>query len=213
MERFNALSRGKQLMLAASVLMLIDSFLAWQKYTGEGADQLEAIGADVTRNMWHGWGVLAAILVLVLVVWLLVRLAAVNLDLPVSDAMTAAVLAILILIFTVLKFLVDDTFRAYGAWIGLILAIVLVVGAWMAVQEAGGMESLKTEASGMSSSMGGSRSDAPASAPPPPAAEPPAAPPPPPPPAAPPPASEPMSPPPSSAPPADDMGGGEDRPA
>jgi hypothetical protein len=205
MERFNALSRGKQLMLAASVLLLIDSFLAWQKYTGEGADQLEAIGADISRNMWHGWGVLAAILTLVLVVWLLVRLFAVDLDLPVSDAMTAAVLAILILIFVVIKFLADNEYRAYGAWIGLILAIVLVVGAWMAVQEAGGVDNLRTEASGMSSGMRRSEDSAPAPASPPPAAEPPSTPP-----VAPPPSEPPPAPPPAAGP--TDTVEGDERP-
>ncbi len=34
MERFSALSRGTQLMFIGSILLLIDSFLSWQKYDG-----------------------------------------------------------------------------------------------------------------------------------------------------------------------------------
>ena len=173
MERFNALSRGMQLMFGASLLLIIDSFLAWQKYTGEGADQIEAAGGDISRNMWHGWGVLAVILTIALAAWLGARVADAKITLPVSDAMVAAALAILILLFTVIKFLADDTFRAYGAWIGLLLAIVIMVGAYLAVQEAGGVQTLKTEAAGMTS--GGGAASAP-SAPPPAASPPPPAP-------------------------------------
>jgi hypothetical protein len=207
MERFNALSRGLQLMLVGSILLLIDSFLDWQhvevKFGGTTLGEGGVSG-------WHGVGVIMGLLTVVLLAWLLVRLAAVDINLPVSDAMTGALLGFLILLFTVVKFFVDNEFRHWPAWVGLILAVVIAVGAWLAVQEAGGVEGLKTEASGMSSGMGSRSDSTTTSAPPPPAAEPPAAPPPPPPPPAP---SEPTSPPPSSAPPADDLGGGEDRPA
>jgi hypothetical protein len=208
MERFNALSRGLQVMLIGSLLLLIDSFLDWQQVSGNVFGQEVSAG----RSGWHGVGVIMGILTIVLIAWLIVRLAAAHITLPVSDAMTGALLGFLILLFTVVTFFVNNEFRHWPAWVGLILAIVIAVGAWLAVQEAGGVESLKTEATTMSSSMG-SRSDTTTSAPPPPATEPPAAPPP----AAPPAPSEPMTPPPSSAPPpppdVDPGGGGEDRPA
>jgi len=210
MERFNALSRGLQVMLVGSLLLLIDLFLDWQhvevKFGGTTLGEGGVSG-------WHGVGVIVGILTIILLAWLLVRLAAVDVNLPVSDAMTGALLGFLILLFTVVKFFVDNEFRHWPAWVGLILAIVIAVGAWLAVQESGGVEGLKTEASG----MGGNRSDttttttAAATTAPPPAAEPAAAPPP----AAPPASSEPMTPPPSSSPPpADDTGTGmgEDRP-
>ena len=37
----------------------------------------------------------------------------------------------------VIKFLADNEFRTFWAWLGLILAIVIVVGAWMNMQAAG----------------------------------------------------------------------------
>jgi hypothetical protein len=210
MERFNALSRGMQVMLVGSVLLLIDSFLDWQQVSGT------VFGQDVSagRSGWHGVGFIMGILTIVLIAWIVVRLAAVKVDLPVSDAMTGALLGFLILLFTVIKFFADNEARHWPAWLGLVLAILIAVGAWWAVQEAGGVNTLKTEASGMQSSMSGGSSSGGESAAPPPAAPPPAAPPPPSEPPAPPPPNEPAAPPPPPPPPSvDPGGGGEDRPA
>jgi len=215
MERFNALTRGLQVMLVGSILLLIDSFLDWQQVSGNVFGQEVSAG----QSGWHGWGVLMGILTIILIAWLLVRLAAVDINLPVSDAMTGALLGFLILLFTIIKFLVDNEFRHWPAWVGLVLAIVIAVGAWLAVQEAGGIDAMKTEASTMSSSMG-SRSDEPA-APAAPAAAAPATPPPaappaatePEPPAAPPPAAAPPAAPPPAAPADEDMGAPEDESA
>jgi hypothetical protein len=173
MERFNALSRGMQVMLVGSVLLLIDSFFDWQQVSGT------VFGEDVSAGAsgWHGVGFIMGILTVVLIAWIVVRLAAVDVNLPVSDAMTGALLGFLILLFTVIKFFVDNEARHWPAWVGLILAVVIAVGAWWAVQEAGGVDTLKSEASTMQTST--SRSDAADSLPPaspPPAAPPPAAP-------------------------------------
>jgi hypothetical protein len=85
--------------------------------------------------------------------WLIVRLASVDIPLPVSTAMTGALLGTLILIFTVIKLLTilgDEA--TIWAWVGTALAVVIAVGAFMAVQEAGGVDTLRSEAS----SLGGS---------------------------------------------------------
>lgn len=209
MERFNALSRGLQLMLVGSILLLIDSFFDWQHVEVKVAGNTIAEGGN---SGWHGVGFIMGLLTIVLLVWLLVRLADVDINLPLSEAMTAALLAFLILLFTVIKFLADNEARHWPAWVGLILAILIAVGGWLAVQEAGGVDTLRTEASGMSS--GPRRSEESASTAPPPTAAPttpPAAP------TTPPPASEPMGTPPASEPmgtppPPEDTGTGEDRP-
>jgi hypothetical protein len=175
MERFNALGRGAQLMLVGGVLFFIDLFLPWQKYTGPGADELEAIGGDLSRSAFHGFGGwLLGLLSLVLIAWLVARLAAVEIPIPVSAAMTAAVLAFLILAIAVIKALVDD-YSGWAAWVGIVLAIVIAVGAWLQIQESGGIETLKSEIPSMPSASTGAGTTA----------EPPAAPPPPPPPPAP----------------------------
>ncbi len=166
MDRFNELGRGVQLMLVGAVLLLIDLFLPWQDFDVGGlADEL---GVDASFSGWRGFGgVLVGLLTIVLLAWLIVRLASVNIPLPVSTAMSAAVLGTLILIFTVIKLLTilgDEA--TIWAWVGLVLAIVIAVGAFMAVQEAGGVETLRAEAS----NLGGSSAATPAATAAPPAA-------------------------------------------
>ncbi len=199
MDRFNALGRGMQIMLVAGVLLFIDLFLPWQSYTGPFEEEIEALGGDTSFTAFHGFGGwVLALLTLVLLAWIVARLAAVEIPIPVSAAMTAAVLAFLIFAFALLKNLVDD-YSAWGSYLGIVLAALVAVGAWMQIQESGGLETLRSEIPSMPASSG--------SAAPPPPYEPPAAPPPPPAPAPPPPTAEPPPPaagPPETAPPSDE---------
>jgi hypothetical protein len=85
----------------------------------------------------------------------------------------------LILIFGIIKILsILGDEATIWAWIGLILCVVIAVGAWRTVQEAGGVDTLRSEAQSLSASAsGGGSGDAPAAtappaAPPPPAPEP-----------------------------------------
>jgi hypothetical protein len=161
MDRYKALSRGTQVMFAAGVLLLIDTFLSWQKV------ELPGILPDFTQNAWHGfWGILLGLLTIALLAWLVASMLGVTMSLPVSDMLLSAALGGAILVCALLKVLMDD-FTAMWAWIGLVLAALVAVGAWLRVQEAGGVDKLRAEAT----SMTGSRSEAP---PPPPAQEPPA---------------------------------------
>lgn len=145
MDRFNALGRGTQLMLVGAVLLFIDLFLPWQSYSGPFKDEIEALGGDTTFTAFHGFGGwLLALLTLVLIAWIVARMAAVEIPIPVSAAMTAGVMAFLILGIAVLKGLVDD-YSGWAAWVGIALAVVIAVGAWMQIQEAGGVEHLKSQ--------------------------------------------------------------------
>jgi hypothetical protein len=167
MERFNALGRGAQIMLVGGVLLFIDLFLPWQGYSGPFKDEIESLGGDTTFTAWHGFGGwVLGLLTIILLAWLVVRLMAVNIPLPTSSAMTAALLAVLILFFAVIKNLVDD-YSAWGSYVGIVLAVVIAIGAYMQIQEAGGIETLKSEIPSM-----GSSAAAPASEPPAPASEP-----------------------------------------
>src|SRR5262245_36715657 len=174
MDRFNALGRGAQIMLIGAVLLLIDLFLPWQDFDVGGiADEL---GVDASFSGWRGFsGVLLGLLTIVMLAWLIVRLASVNVPLPVSTAMTGALLGVLILIFAIIKILTilgDE--QTIWAWIGLLLAILIAVGSFQVVQEAGGVDTLRTEVEGFQGSSG--TSAAAAEAPPPAASPPPAAP-------------------------------------
>ena len=163
MERFNALGRGAQLMLIGAVLLLIDLFLPWQDFDIGGlADEL---GVDATFSGWRGVGIILGILTIIVLAWLIVRIASVDIPLPVSTAMTGALLGTLILIFAIIKLLTilgDEA--TLWAWIGVGLAVLIAVGAFMTVQEAGGVETLKTEATSFGGS-GGAATAAPAAPP------------------------------------------------
>ncbi len=144
MERFNALGRGTQMMLVGGVLLFIVLFFPWQDFDVGGlADEF---GVDATFSGWRGVGVILGLLTIVLLAWVIVRIAAVDIPLPVSTAMTAALIGTLILIFAVIKMLTilgDET--TIWSWVGLALAIVIAVGAFQTVQEAGGVDTLKSE--------------------------------------------------------------------
>lgn len=166
MERFNALGRGAQLMLIGAVLLFVDMLFAWQS-----VDLPEPFG-DYTRRGWYGAaGIILGLLVIVLLAWLIVRIASVNIPLPVSTAMTAALIGTLILIFAIIKFLsILGDEQTIWAWIGLVLAIVIAVGAFQTVQEAGGVDNLRTEASTLGGSGAAATPTAPPAAPMPPSA-------------------------------------------
>jgi len=183
MDRFNALGRGAQMMLVGGVLLLIDLFLPWQDFE------------VISFSGWRGFpGVVLGLLTIVLIAWLVVRLASVNIPLPVSTAMTGALLGTLILIFAIIKILTilgDEA--TIWAWIGLALAVVIAVGAFQVVQAAGGVEQLKSEIPSMPATSPQEPSATQAPPPPPPA--PPAA-----------PSQETAPPPPAQAPPTSEPG-------
>jgi len=133
------LSHGAKLIIGGTIAFLIVSIFNWQEVDISGI-------ASVGRSMWHGWGVLAGLLAIALLVWEVIRLANINVAMPVTPAMTSAALAVLLAIFTVIKFLADNEFRTFWAWLGLILAIAIVVGAWLNMQAAGeGLADIRTQ--------------------------------------------------------------------
>ena len=166
MERFTALGRGAQIMLVAGVLLLIDSFFRWQEVS------FEVLGIDSSGGV-SAWddlgGLLMGLLTIVLVAWLGLRIAGVDIKLPVSGAMIGAALAALILLLAIVKNL-EDEYSTFWAWLGMAFAAAIAVGAWLEVQAAGGIEKLKAEMPSMpSSSSDTAAATAPPAAPPPPA--------------------------------------------
>ena len=191
MDKLRTLSKGAQITLGAAGLLFIDSFFSWYtvKHTSYG------------ENMWHGLGFLAGLLVIAILVWIGLRVAGVNVELGgISNSMITAGLAVLLLLFVIIRVLSKpgggfaDSFvsRTIWTWIGLLLAIAVVAGAWMSMQAAGeSLSDVRDKVSSMTSSVG---STSEASTPAPPASpEPPAAP------------EAPAAP----APPADEPSGGE----
>lgn len=140
-------------MLVSSVLLLIISFFNWQEVEfdlgplGEGSAGVSA---------WDDLGgILMGILTVVLIARIVANLAAVDLPIPVSYAMTSAVLAFLIFAIALIKNLTDD-YSTWASYVGVVLAALIAVGAWMEIQAAGGVDSLKSEASSFGGSGGSS---------------------------------------------------------
>jgi hypothetical protein len=117
--RWNSLSRSSQLLLGAGTLLFVFLFFDWQERGGYG------------RSGWHGWGVAVGLFTIALVVWELAQVVNTSVDLPFRTTLLTVVLAGCVLLFTVIKFFVDNEFRHWPAWVGLILAILIAVGGWL----------------------------------------------------------------------------------
>ena len=167
MDKLAELSHGAKVVLGAAIAFLLFSFFSWFKYTGPGADQIEAVGGDIGVTMWHGVGWIAGLLAIALIVWQAIRLANIQFEIGVTPSMVTAALAVLMLIFTVIRFIDkpgngDFVGRTFWAWLCLVLAVVVVVGAWMNMQAAG--ESLGDIRDRVGSMTGGGESASPAAA-------------------------------------------------
>ena len=133
MDRLKALGRGTQLMFIASVLLLIFSFFNWQEVNfdlgplGLRKRRRQRVGRP--RRDHHG------ILTIVLIARIVARMAAVDVPIPVSFAMTSVVLGVLIFIIALLKNLTDD-YSTWASYVGVVLAFLVAVGAWLEVQDA-----------------------------------------------------------------------------
>jgi hypothetical protein len=133
MPDLRALSTGTKLLLGAGVLLLIDTFLAWQKVSVEvGGVEI----ASASQNAWHGfWGVAMGLVLIALLVWVGLQVANVevpNLNLP--ERTVTVVLAVLVLVLALLKNIVDD-YSAWPSYVGVVLAAGVAVGGWMRMQD------------------------------------------------------------------------------
>jgi hypothetical protein len=133
MPDLRALSTGTKFLLGAGLLLLIDTFLAWQKVSVEvGGVEI----ASASQNAWHGfWGVAMGLVLVALLVWVGLQVANVevpNLNLP--ERTVTVVLAVLVLVLALLKNLVDD-YSAWPSYVGVVLAAGVAVGRWMRMQD------------------------------------------------------------------------------
>ncbi|HZD78499.1 MAG TPA: hypothetical protein VE646_00450 [Actinomycetota bacterium] len=130
-------STATKILGGAAVLLLIDSFLAWQRV----CVSFLTVSACGSANMWGGrgsfFGIIAGILTIVLIAWEAFNLAGSNsLNLSASPGKISAYLGFGVLAFVVVKFILALTNHpAFGAWIGMILALAVGYGAWMKFQE------------------------------------------------------------------------------
>ena len=135
-DRINALTRGAKILLLAATLLLVDLFLSWQKQC------VDTPVGDVcgSRSCWSGfWGVVLGLLTLLLLAWVALQIANVDLssvNLPVSDAMITLGLGVLVLAAAIIKLLtiIGDA-SAWPAYVGVLLAAAAAYGAWLRSRE------------------------------------------------------------------------------
>jgi hypothetical protein len=125
---------GQKILFVAGLLLFIDLFLPWQ-----GVDFGEFLGQDLgSANVsgFDGMGILVAILVIAMLVWegLLVGGVVINMG-TTSPALIGAILAGATAAFTIISFLTKLSAIKFGAFIGLILALVIGYGAYVRYQE------------------------------------------------------------------------------
>src|SRR5215211_8825197 len=138
MPNLSEISNGTKLVLAAGVLLLIDTFLAWQK--------IEIGPFSVSRNAWHGfWGIIMVLALILLLAWVVIQVLNVklNFELPITEAWLTLGLGVLVFAFALIKNLVDD-YSAWPAYVGVGLAALVALGAWMRAQELGGVSMERT---------------------------------------------------------------------
>jgi hypothetical protein len=152
MEQLRGLPLGRQIVLGAGVLLLIDTFLDWQ--------QVSILGTSAGNTAWHGfWGIVMCLALVALLVWTAARAFGVDLPVNVPDGLTTLGLSVLIVLFAFIKAVSDD-FVHWPAWAGVVLGAVITYGAWLIFQASG--ESLPS----MSSAGGGQAGPPPSETPP-----------------------------------------------
>lgn len=131
------MSTASKILLGGGILYFIDLFLEWQRVC------FGAFGCAGLSG-FHGLGIINALAVIAIVAMEIITLAGVNVQMGTAQMRSTVEAGIAggLLVFTVLKILVDNEALSWPAWVGLILAVVIGYGGWMRWQEAkvgGGM--------------------------------------------------------------------------
>jgi hypothetical protein len=134
------MSTASKILLGGGILYFIDLFLQWQRVC------FSVVGASACGgvNGIHGIGILNMLIVLAIIGMEVILLAGMNVDMgtPQMRSTVEAGLAGALLVFTLLKILIDNDFISWPSYLGVVLAIVIAYGGWMRWQESkvsGGM--------------------------------------------------------------------------
>jgi hypothetical protein len=138
------LSIASKILLGAGILLLIDSFLQWQRVCIDFGGVAGLGNTCGGVNAWSGsgsfFGLLMGLCVIVLLVWegMQAAGAAGNMKMPIPASKASAYLGFGVAGFGILKIilvLVSDVKPSLFGWIGLILILAVGYGAWMRFQE------------------------------------------------------------------------------
>ena len=127
---FSKLSREDWMVGGGAFLLIVDLlFFAWHSY-----GPFDYVGTDTPGSIW---GVLALVVTIVVLVDLALARFNPQTEVPTTKLgrdMTRAAAAALGLLLVLIKLIDNTSYLAYGTWLGIILAIVVVAGAWLNAQ-------------------------------------------------------------------------------
>jgi hypothetical protein len=144
------MSTAEKLLAGGSILLLIDSFLPWQRFCVDlgGLEDLVGSGGCASANMWSGSGSFAGIIAGLLAIALVVvgvlsmtgSMANMNMGTMSGEKITGF-LGLGVAGFGLLKFiLVLTNSPGWAAFVGLVLLVAIAYGAWQKVQSSGGFQ-------------------------------------------------------------------------
>lgn len=127
---FSKLSREDWMVGGGALILIIDLlFLAWHS-----VGPFDLVGTDAPGG---AWGVLALIATIIVLVDLALARFSPATQIPTTQLgrdLTRTAIAAVALLFVIIKLIDNTSYLAYGTWVGLILAIIIVVGAWLNAQ-------------------------------------------------------------------------------
>ena len=145
------MSTAEKLLAGGSILLLIDSFLPWQRFCvdlGGLEDLVGDVGGCASASMWSGNGSFAGVIAGLLTIALIVvgvlsmtgSMANMNMGSLSADKLTGF-LGLGVVAFGLLKFLLVLTNSpGWAAFVGLVLLAAIGWGAWQKVQSSGGFQ-------------------------------------------------------------------------
>lgn len=127
-------SMGSKVLMGSGILLLIFSFFAWQRVC------VLDIACVNAASMWGGsgaiFGILGGLALIALLVWEGLQVAGTDVSLGQPASKVGAYLGFATSGLVLLRFLFALTNSpAFGAFVGLILALGVAYGAWMRFQE------------------------------------------------------------------------------
>ncbi|MGZ5213760.1 MAG: hypothetical protein ACXWEJ_03645 [Actinomycetota bacterium] len=138
------MSIASKIIMGAGILLLIDSFLQWQRVCFDFGGVAGLGNSCGGVNAWSGsgsfFGLLMGLCVIVLLVWEGMQVAGMagNIKLPISASKASAYLGFGVVGAGILKLILVLTSAlkpSLFGWIGLILILAVGYGAWMKFQE------------------------------------------------------------------------------
>jgi hypothetical protein len=132
---FSKLSREDWMVGGGAIVLIIDLlFFAWHSYSLGPLGSADFSGTGSPDSIW---GVLALIVTILVLVDLSLARFSPQTVLPTTQLgrdLTRAAAAAAGLLFLLIKFVSNTGSSAFGCWLGLVLGIVIVAGAWLNAQ-------------------------------------------------------------------------------